>query len=126
MNSHTAKKTEASRNAQSSPGKKKKRGFIDKFTISRPSSFKHVAHMGYDAEKGFTAENVDPSWAKLLEQLSSLGISEAQIKDNEDFIKDFVKSQGGEAALAQQPPARQPPPPAPAARRAPAPAAPRA
>jgi hypothetical protein len=62
---------------KSSNGKaaKKKKGGIDKSMIGAPSGFKHVAHMGFDSEKGFSSENVDPSWKLLLEQLSSMGIS---------------------------------------------------
>ena len=51
--------------------------------ISSPSSFKHVAHMGYDSERGFTAENVDPSWQKLLEQLGAMGITEVSQHGND-------------------------------------------
>lgn len=35
----------------------------------------HVAHMGYDSEKGFTSENIDPTWERLLSQLTDMGIS---------------------------------------------------
>ena len=58
-------------------------------------SFQHVAHMGYDSEKGFTSVGVDPSWQKLLEQLSSKGFSKQDLEQNEDFIKDYVKQAGG-------------------------------
>lgn len=97
--------------------KSKKGGKIDKSLISgpvRPSifrhptvshlltvriqsagSFKHVAHMGYDSEKGFSSTGVDSSWQVLLEQLSTKGISPKQIQKNEQFIKDFVHQQGG-------------------------------
>lgn len=51
--------------------------------------------MGYDAEKGFSSSGVDPSWQVLLEQLSMRGISEADIKQNEAFIKDYINQQGG-------------------------------
>lgn len=70
-------------------------GKIDKSMIGAPSDFKHVAHMGYTAEKGFSAENVDPSWSALLDQLSNMGISRADIQKNEGFIKDFVGKRGG-------------------------------
>ncbi|ORY35354.1 hypothetical protein BCR39DRAFT_508969 [Naematelia encephala] len=110
---------------KSTPTKKKaKGGKIDKSLISGPSagSFKHVAHMGYDSEKGFSSSGVDPSWKSLLEQLSMKGISPKQIEKNEQFIKDFVQQQGGiEKATA---PKKPPPPPAPTSRRKPAPAPP--
>lgn len=56
-------------------GKKKKGGGIDKSMIGRPTQFEHVAHMGFDSEKGFSSTNVDPSWERLLGQLESQGIS---------------------------------------------------
>ncbi|WRT68220.1 uncharacterized protein IL334_005196 [Kwoniella shivajii] len=105
----------------STPTKKKKGGKIDKSLISGPSagSFKHVAHMGFDSEKGFSSSGVDPSWQMLLEQLSMKGISAKDIQHNEKFIKDFVQQQGGiEKATA---PKKPPPPPAPTSRRKPAP-----
>ncbi|MCO5596206.1 hypothetical protein L7F22_050266 [Adiantum nelumboides] len=113
-------------------------GKIDKSMIGAPSDFKHVAHMGYTAEKGFSAENVDPSWSALLDQLSNMGISRADIQKNEGFIKDFVGKRGG---VPPKPAARQPagaskvkkvPPPAPsragttARKQPPPPPAPRA
>lgn len=79
-------------------------GKIDKSMIGAPSDFKHVAHMGYTAEKGFSAENVDPSWSALLDQLSNMGISRADIQKNEGFIKDFVGKRGG---VPSKPAARQ-------------------
>ncbi|KAK9895346.1 hypothetical protein P389DRAFT_197405 [Cystobasidium minutum MCA 4210] len=93
--------------------KKKKKGFFSKALISAPTSFKHIAHMGFDSEKGFTAENVDPSWERLLTQLQGMGISKSQIEENKDFIKDFVRDAeaGGQSTTAP------PPPPAPAAPR---------
>lgn len=77
--------------------KSKKGGKIDKSLISGPStgSFKHVAHMGFDSEKGFSSSGVDPSWQVLLEQLSRQGISPRQIQKNQKFIEDFVEQQGG-------------------------------
>ena len=60
-----------------------------------------VAHMGYDADKGFSSVGVDPSWQVLLEQLSMKGISPKQIQKNEQFIKDFVAQQGGSRRWAR-------------------------
>ncbi|GHJ86172.1 hypothetical protein NliqN6_2574 [Naganishia liquefaciens] len=128
----SATKVAEKHNPQASPaGKEKKKrkgllGRIDKAFISKPKedSFQHVAHMGYDSEKGFTSVGVDPSWQALLDQLGNQGISAAQIKENEQFIKDFVSQNGGidAVATAMQPPAQQPkksraPPPAPTTKR---------
>ncbi|KAI9441319.1 hypothetical protein H4582DRAFT_1810781 [Lactarius indigo] len=95
------------------PAKKKsiaKGGSIDKSRISAPTvgSFVHVAHMGYDAEKGFTSSGVDPSWMAFLGDLRSHGIDEAVIAENMDFIKSFVRD-----AQKIAPPAPPPPPPPP-------------
>ncbi|WWC63110.1 uncharacterized protein I303_105710 [Kwoniella dejecticola CBS 10117] len=117
----TKVKEDKKEKATSTPTKKKKGGKIDKSLISGPSagSFKHVAHMGFDSEKGFSSSGVDPSWQALLEQLSMKGISAKDIQQNEKFIKDFVQQQGGiEKATA---PKKPPAPPAPTSRRKPAP-----
>ncbi|KIS68108.1 uncharacterized protein UMAG_03687 [Mycosarcoma maydis] len=111
--------------SSSSSSKKKKAssgGKIDKSMIGAPSGFKHVAHMGFSAEHGFSAENVDPTWQALLEQLGNLGISEKDIRQNESFIKDFVGKRGGPGASARPTPAAAPkakkvPPPAPTSKR---------
>ncbi|GAA5824313.1 hypothetical protein JCM5353_007018 [Sporobolomyces roseus] len=88
-----------------SPSKsKKKKGGIDKSMIGAPSGFNHVAHMGFDSEKGFTSNNIDPSWERLLSQLESQGISRTQILKNETFIRNYVEGSGGPNAA--------PPPPA--------------
>lgn len=64
-------------------------------SVQSEGSFKHVAHMGYTSEHGFSSSGVDPSWQALLDQLGSAGISQKQIQENEGFIRDFVKGQGG-------------------------------
>lgn len=51
--------------------------------------------MGYDSQKGFSSVGVDPSWQKLLEQLSAKGFSQKDLQNNEQFIKDYVQQQGG-------------------------------
>ena len=108
-------KVKEDKKEKTTPTKKsKKGGRIDKSLISGPvryfegldltahhgffksaGSFKHVAHMGFDSEKGFSSTGVDPSWQVLLEQLTSRGISPKEIQKNEQFIKDFVQQQGG-------------------------------
>ncbi|KAL0249713.1 hypothetical protein I308_103014 [Cryptococcus tetragattii IND107] len=112
---------------KSTPTKKRK-WKIDKSMISGPSvgSFKHVAHMGFDSETGFSSTGVDPSWQKLLEQLTQKGFSEKDIKKNEKFIKEFVDQSGGIEKATASPPAAAPkkpsrPPAPPTSRRKPAP-----
>ena len=101
--------------AKSSSSKKQnkvsKGGRIDKSMISGPKyeSFVHVAHMGYDSEKGFTSTGVDPSWTALLSNLEGTGITREVIQENQEFIKDFVREY-------QQKPVKKPKPPAPVRR----------
>ena len=106
----------------SSPKKNKKKGPINKALISGPTDFKRVAHMGFDSDKGFTSENVDPSWQHLLTQLQGMGISRTQIDENKDFIQNFVREAGQGTAPGMPPP---PPPPAVTSKRKAAPPAPR-
>ncbi|GAA93827.1 hypothetical protein E5Q_00473 [Mixia osmundae IAM 14324] len=113
------KKSKAVATPQSSPttskSTKKRKGAIDKSMIGAPSSFKHVAHMGFDSDKGFTSENVDPSWKTLLTQMESMGVSKADIKKNEKFIRDYVAKAGGpeQAAAANRASTSLPAPPPP-------------
>ncbi|GAA5870967.1 hypothetical protein JCM1840_002741 [Sporobolomyces johnsonii] len=95
-----------------SPKSKKKKGGIDKSMIGAPKDFSHVAHMGFDSEKGFTSSNIDPSWERLLTQLESQGISRTQILKNETFIRNYVEGSGGPAAAAPAPAPSAPPGPA--------------
>ncbi|SGY74574.1 BQ5605_C005g03370 [Microbotryum silenes-dioicae] len=136
----SSKKSSSASAATSSPsGKKKKKGVIDKSMIGAPTGFSHVAHMGFDTEKGFSSSNVDPSWERLLGQLEGQGISRNQIIKNEAFIRNYVEGSGGPSAVALPAPpppsgplSRKVPPPAPASRvvqnikrKPPAPPAPR-
>ncbi|BGP10930.1 hypothetical protein JCM10049v2_006824 [Rhodotorula toruloides] len=133
----------SSKTTSSSPSKKKKKGGIDKSMIGAPTGFSHVAHMGFDSEKGFSSRNIDPSWERLFQQLESQGISRDQIEKNEHFIRNFVEGSGGPTASVPPsrtsapsappppppplngPPSRAPPPPAPASsKRVPPPAPP--
>lgn len=61
----------------------------DKPLISapRPGSFVHAAHIGYDAEKGFTPSGVDPSWLAVLGDLQKHDIDEVDIV----LIKQFMR-----------------------------------
>ncbi|SCV69221.1 BQ2448_2241 [Microbotryum intermedium] len=135
----SSKKSSSASAATSSPSGKKKKGVIDKSMIGAPTGFSHVAHMGFDTEKGFSSNNVDPSWERLLGQLEGQGISRTQIIKNEAFIRNYVEGSGGPNAVASPPPpppsgppGRKVPPPAPASRavqnikrKPPAPPAPR-
>ncbi|KAI7880394.1 WH1-domain-containing protein [Lichtheimia hyalospora FSU 10163] len=118
-------------------GHRKSRG-IDKNQISVPSEFRHVGHIGYTPDKGFSIENNDPEWNGVFEQLRSLGITADEISQNQDFIHEFLQQHKGSAptkrttatAPPPPPPSRArtttkktppPPPPPPSSRRAPPP-----
>ena len=82
-------------------GKKKKKGKLRKEDISLPTNFQHISHVGWDPNKGFDLENVDP---KLKQFFSKAGVSERELqdKDTRDFIYDFIDKHGGiEAALLE-------------------------
>lgn len=100
-------------------GSKGAKGKLDKTQIGLPADFRHLGHIGYTPEKGFSVQNNDPEWQGVFEQLTALGISAEEIHENEDFIKDFVEQRGGPAkAKAKTAP---PPPTRPGARPAPPP-----
>ncbi|KAG2223237.1 hypothetical protein INT45_006118 [Circinella minor] len=86
---------------------------IDKNQIGMPSEFRHVGHIGYTNEKGFTIENNDPEWNGVFEQLKALGITPEEIGQNQDFIHEFLQqhSGGGNAPPKRSPGATPPPPP---------------
>lgn len=96
---------------------------IDKSRISGPvqGSYIHVAHMGYDNEKGFSSSNVDPSWLSLMGNLENMGIDRSLLEREEKFIKTFVR----DAQNAPSAPGPPPPPPAPKRKGPPPPAPPR-
>lgn len=86
MRSKYAKKystSSASTPAASSSKSKSKSGKgkgIDKSMIGAPTGFSHLAHMGFDTKSGgFTSENVDPTWERLLGQLEGMGVSKVRL-----------------------------------------------
>lgn len=87
--------------------KKKK---ITKDDISTPTNFRHVGHVGWDPDKGFDMNNLDPDMRKLFD---SLGINETSEVDKEtvDFIYDFVEQHGGIEQVKREMESRPPPPP---------------
>ncbi|CAG0882204.1 unnamed protein product [Darwinula stevensoni] len=104
--------------------KKSKTGkrVITKDDIGLPSNFQHVSHVGWDPNRGFDLDNVDP---QLKEFFYKAGVSETHLKDQETrrFIYDFIETHGGLEAAMQEVqdvgigrpplPPQQPPPPVP-------------
>jgi len=88
-------------NFSSKKNKKDKKQKLTKADIGLPSDFKHVSHVGWDPNKGFALENVDPT---LLQFFARAGVSETHLQDKatRDFIYDFIDKHGGmEAALRE-------------------------
>ncbi|CAF4896841.1 unnamed protein product [Pieris macdunnoughi] len=101
-------------------GKKPKARKLTKADIGAPQDFKHVSHVGWDAEKGFDVGNLPE--ADMRSFFSKAGISDIQLidRDTRQFIYDFINTHGGYDAvkeeLHEEPPKLGrclPPPPAP-------------
>ncbi|KAI8370779.1 hypothetical protein EDC96DRAFT_92811 [Choanephora cucurbitarum] len=121
----------ATKSKKKESSNKKQKGKLDKSQIGLPSEFRHLGHIGYTPDKGFSVQNSSPEWNGLFDQLKDLGISPEEIQQNEDFIKDFVNERGGPPPPPRRPtstvapgsPARtnRAPPPPPSRRQAPPP-----
>ncbi|CAG8786950.1 565_t:CDS:2, partial [Gigaspora rosea] len=93
----SAKKSQKNSKSGGLFGTKKnvKKGKIDKDSISKPTDFRHLGHIGFNPDTGFDVQNIDPSWKHLFDQLGELGISQEVIKQNADYIMQFVDEKGG-------------------------------
>ncbi|CAI2173254.1 2434_t:CDS:10 [Funneliformis geosporum] len=80
-------------------GMNKVKNKIDKSKISGPTEFRHLGHIGYDDQKGFDVQNIDPEWKELIAQLGELGVSDEDIEKNADFIQDFMKNNNLKSAV---------------------------
>jgi Wiskott-Aldrich syndrome protein len=67
-----------------------RKSLIDKNDIGKPSDFRHLSHMGYTSDKGFTIENNDPEQNAIIDQLKALGITPEEINQNQGFIHQFL------------------------------------
>ncbi|XP_072027473.1 actin nucleation-promoting factor WAS-like isoform X3 [Amphiura filiformis] len=74
--------------------KKAKKGKLTKADIGTPQDFKHVSHVGWDPEKGFDVDEMDP---QVKDWFQTIGVSEDQLRDQNTaaFIKDFIDTHGG-------------------------------
>lgn len=94
---------------------KGKKGKISKDDIGTPTDFRHVQHVGWDAEKG--AFDVDKLDKDMKSFFGDIGISMSQLKDSETatFIYNFIEEHGGIEAIKEERSraAGRPPPPAP-------------
>ena len=57
-----------------------------------PDSFRHVAHVGVNANGVFEAsKNLDASWNEMLTQLQGHGVSEAVVIKHHEYVDGFWK-----------------------------------
>ncbi|CAG8510991.1 11389_t:CDS:2, partial [Dentiscutata heterogama] len=75
--------------------KSSKKGKIDKESISKPTDFRHLGHIGFNPDTGFDVQNIDPQWKSLFDQLGELGVSQELIKQNAEYIMKYVDDKGG-------------------------------
>ncbi|XP_011661587.2 LOW QUALITY PROTEIN: neural Wiskott-Aldrich syndrome protein [Strongylocentrotus purpuratus] len=73
---------------------------LTKADISLPSGFKHVSHVGWDPEKGFNVDEMDP---QVKGWFNTIGVSDDQLKDQNTakFIRNFIDQHGGLDALKE-------------------------
>jgi P21-Rho-binding domain len=96
--------------------KNKKRDGVRKLTkadIGTPSNFKHVTHVGWDAQKGFDLSGEeDEALKKVLEKA---GVSENHMNDREtrNFIYDFIQTYDDHTVGTRQPKTKTAAPPVP-------------
>ncbi|KAL8594072.1 hypothetical protein ACOMHN_016451 [Nucella lapillus] len=92
---------------------KDKKQKLTKADIGAPTEFRHVSHVGWDPNKGFDMNNLDPDMKQLF-SLVGIDKEEEIDKDTVDFIYDFVEKSGGMDVLRKEMLQQQrPPPPAP-------------
>eukprot|EP00062_Callorhinchus_milii_P006237 gi/632946533/ref/XP_007888605.1/ PREDICTED: wiskott-Aldrich syndrome protein-like isoform X1 [Callorhinchus milii] len=74
-------------------GKKKGKKKVAKSEIGIPSDFQHRGHVGWDPEKGFDLNNLDPDLVKVFIQA---GINEFHLKDKETskMIYNVLENKG--------------------------------
>ncbi|KAL4707172.1 hypothetical protein ACJJTC_018907 [Scirpophaga incertulas] len=82
-------------------GKKKTTRKLTKADIGQPKDFKHVSHVGWDADKGFDVENLPGEQMRSF--LSKAGVSDNQLADQatRHFICEFINKNGGLDAVKE-------------------------
>ena len=81
-------------NRQKNRSSKSSINSISRSIISSPApdSFRHVAHVGVNANGVFEAsKSLDTSWKEMLSQLQGHGVSEAVVIKHHDFVDGFWK-----------------------------------
>jgi len=87
------------------------KGKIGKSMISSSQfgSFKHIAHIGYDADTEWSSEGIDPSLVALFEDLEGKGVSRKIIQREIEYIKSFVRDAQDAPKQRKKPPPPFPP-----------------
>ncbi|ROT85032.1 putative wiskott-Aldrich syndrome protein [Penaeus vannamei] len=84
-------------------GKKanKNKNKISKEQIGMPTDFKHITHVGFDPDKGFSQFNMDE---KLQGFFNMVGVSQQHLSDTRtrEFIYDFIERHGGVEKAMQE------------------------
>ncbi|CAB4436436.1 unnamed protein product [Rhizophagus irregularis] len=101
--------------------KKKKKPKIDKSNIGAPTEFRHLGHIGWDEQKGFDVQNINPEWKSVIDQLGEYGVSKEDIAQNFDFINNFLETNNTNNKKETRKQAKKGPPPQPTRRAAPPP-----
>ncbi|CAG9782699.1 unnamed protein product [Diatraea saccharalis] len=83
-------------------GKKKPTRKLTKADIGIPQDFKHVSHVGWDADKGFDVENLPGE--DMLTFFCKAGVSARQLRDRDtrQFIYEFIDKNGGIDAVKEE------------------------
>lgn len=100
----------------SSSNNKNKKSKVNKCDISAPTNFRHVSHVGWDANKGFdlTGNENDEVLSQFFQKA---GVSKHQLNDRDTraFIYDFIQSNNVlgtvKQEIVEQPQNTLPPPP---------------
>ncbi|XP_071525385.1 uncharacterized protein [Panulirus ornatus] len=79
----------------------KNRNKLSKDEIGMPTDFKHITHVGFDPDTGFSQFNVDE---KLQTFFNMVGVSQQQLSDTRtrEFIYDFIAKNGGVEKAVQE------------------------
>ncbi|XP_063829669.1 actin nucleation-promoting factor WASL-like [Ostrinia nubilalis] len=83
-------------------GKKKPTRKLTKADIGMPKDFKHISHVGWDANKGFDVDNLPEE--EMRSFFSKAGVSETQLQDHatRQFIYNFINTHGGLDAVKEE------------------------
>lgn len=81
--------------------KDKQKRNLTKADIGKPLEFRHIAHVGWDPDKGFAVESLDDNLKHFFQKA---GVSESHLKDKDtrEFIYDFIELNGGRERLEQE------------------------